>query len=80
MKDKSKINMYAAILVLLLFIVSMAFPQIALVTKALAIAIYITVCYVQIVNLKKAGESYEKTLLLSVVMSLIFIYLFYFVK
>lgn len=80
MKHKNmKINMISAGVVLVLFIISMLIPEIQIVTKALAIAVYVTVSYVQVMDEKKKGEAFEKSLLFSVALVLVFIYLFYFV-
>lgn len=67
----------AAALIVVLFFISLIFPAAKLFVKIAALLIYAAVSGVQILELKKRGEAFEKPLLFSICVLLLIGYLLF---
>lgn len=74
----NKLSIIGVILILILFILSMIFPWMIIVSKIGALLVYGTISYAQIYQMKVKGEDYEKSLLFSIAVMLAVAYVLFF--
>ncbi|MGX8833948.1 hypothetical protein ACWG0P_07015 [Amedibacillus sp. YH-ame6] len=77
-KNQNTLRMIGIVGIIVLFIVSMVWPFLQVYAKIGALAIYGYISFSQLMQRKREGEDIEKSLLFTLAMFAVFIYLFFF--
>lgn len=75
--NKNPLNYLAAVLIVILFIISLLFPDAKTIVKLAVLLVYAAVSIWQLSKLKKQGEAFEKPLLFSICVLLLIAYLLF---